>query len=321
MRAIFLTLACFLLQCITATVNAGFPDHNKTLTESLTAILQPHLDSATPELQPGVSLAPNRRWAPLNVVLPSGGQLMVELPEYVNGYGSHLRTATDAALFSGRTSIASQYLPDSSPQWRRAGDAWTLEVDCTPALTFTYTATSAPGRVSITCGITNNTGGTLERIVQFHCCAVSSDSVYFSRDPASTHFLLDGRYTTWSAITDLSLIWREGMPGDTGVHWLEAPVRGSGRKLNPYPRRAVIKGEVDNGVIVQDHRTDPQSKMILIAEPGGSIFKNCNGGCIHANPGHGSIANGTTSRSMLTILFIRMDGIEKFLESTAPPSQ
>lgn len=290
----------------------GFP-----LLEAVTQGLEDALADETPRLWPQEQLPPTRRWASLHASIPGGGTLLIELPEYVNAEGAHLPPAADAAFFSGRTGIAARYLPDATPEWTRDGDAWALEVRCGTAVTFAYRVTASPGRIDIRSDLTHNTGGVLERIFQVFCVSVSADSGYHNLDPLTTHFLYGGDYSTWTAVTDLDRIWRPGQPGDEGVFWLECPVKGSGRVLNPYHRRAVMTGEADSGVLVQDHALQSRSKLVLVGEPGGSVFKNCRGGCLHVNPSVARAEPGETVAARMAILFCETEVIAEVLRSSA----
>lgn len=294
--------------------------NSQGIIDALSIRLADRFDARKPQLSPVTPIPNGKRWSPMRITLPDGGSLVVELPEYINGYGSHLPSATDKALTAGREALSSLFVPSTTPEWSRDGEAWVMDVSCGPKLHIAYRVESASGRVDVACDLTNNTGGTLERVIQFLCCAVSQDSFYFSRDPLTTHFLYNGKYVTWTALTDLGVIWREGMAVDEGVHWLEAPVKGSGRILRPYPRRAVVQGEVDCGIIVQDHKSEPYWTMILAGEPGGSIFKNCNGGCIHVNPAHGTVPQGATSRIHLAILFCQTTDMAADLQAVIDSS-
>jgi len=273
-----------------------------SIAESLSGTVIPF----RPEIHPEPETSPHRNWASLIATMPFGGEMKIELPEYVNAQEEGLALGQhETALVSGRSSIKSRTSVAAEPVWQRVGDDLVLDVSTEQNLRVRYRVRSATGGIEISSTVENLGEETLRRVNEYICCSPSRDSAFHSTDVLTTQFLLDGEFRSWDRLVDMDTLYWPGGTEKQTVQWLEAPVRGSGRILNPHPRRAVVWGEVDTGLIVQAHRTDPDAFMILTAEPAVSIFKNCAGGCIHANPAHGNIQPGRSHEARLVIFFVQ----------------
>jgi hypothetical protein len=282
------------------------PGGTKELIPMAYESLESNLVSFRPEIRPEPKTAPHRTWASLIATMPFGGRMVIELPEYMNAQEKGLALGQhESALVSGRKAIKSRTSVAQEPAWQQVGDELVLNVSTEQDLRVQYRVHSATGRIEITSTVENLWKDTLRRVNEYVCCAPSRDSAFYSTDVLTTRFLLNGELCSWDRIVDMETLHRPGGTENQTVQWLEAPVQGSGRILNPHPRRAVVRDEVDTGMIVQAHQTDSNAYMVLMAEPAVSIFKNCAGGCIHANPAHGDIAPGESHKARLVILFLQ----------------
>lgn len=150
-------------------------------------------------------------------------------------------------------------------------------------------------------------------VERFLCASVTADSGFYNPDFGSSRFFVGGEYVSWDALTDTNALWRPGMKEDRGAQWLKAPVAGTESEVPVHPLQAVVRGEADCAVIVQDHRQEANLKMTLVAEPGGSVFKNARTGCLHANPWPGTVPDGATSHSTCTILLCEGSDVPQLL--------
>jgi hypothetical protein len=279
--------------------------------ETVLAGLGNCISRETPRIAPA-ERTPWRNWPQLTATLPGGGSLVIELPEFLNG---RMEPFGDGLVVSGRTTLKGFVEVTDNPQWRPIRDGYEIDILCKRGIHLRYEAKPGPGRLDVWCEVENRSGAALRRVEHFLCS--QADGRHFggpsSASSLASHFFVAGRYCSWDAIMGddvLRALWRPGMKEDTGVQWLLARVKAEDLP-DPivHPMHRTSKQFVDCALIVQDHRTDPRKKLILMAEPGGSVFANARTGCIHANPRHGTIEDGQTSRSRFSVAVCEGDDI------------